>query len=226
MKMTAFEKHFVNAATHSRSVAHAAVRRLHDLPVPEGGSYLDVGCGNGAAALAVASAYRLDVTGIDLDSGQIALARTASRGTPGVHFLEGDATALPFPDAVFDLVASNKTTHHIADWRRAIEEMLRVLKPGGHLVYSDLALPAWLAPFVPRVPSRSGLDTLAQAHRLHTMRRRARGLVYEAFWEKGSCRDVGGRVVLRDEGKVGNLGRVAQRLATPAASDAFRRYPS
>jgi ubiquinone/menaquinone biosynthesis C-methylase UbiE len=56
--MTRVEKRFVNDMRHSRSVAEAAVRRLRHVSVDQGWSYLDVGCGNGAAALLVADRLR------------------------------------------------------------------------------------------------------------------------------------------------------------------------
>lgn len=146
MKMRALEKRFVNASGHSRRVAEQAVRRLGRLLVVPDWTYLDVGCGNGAAALRVADAFGLAVTGVDVDSDQIRLAQHEADERRDVVFLSADATHLPFEDGRFDIVASNKTTHHIPRWRRALSEMARVLKPGGYLIYSDLTLPTWLAP--------------------------------------------------------------------------------
>jgi ubiquinone/menaquinone biosynthesis C-methylase UbiE len=54
----------------------------------------------------------------------------------------------------FDLVFSNKVTHHVPDWCRALGEMTRVLEDGGHLVYSDL-----VAPLGRRYPTRRALKT-------------------------------------------------------------------
>ena len=56
-----------------------------------------------------------------------------------------DATKLEFADEAFDVVASRMATHHIPDWERAFSEMVRVLRPGGYLLYSDFVFPSWLA---------------------------------------------------------------------------------
>ena len=93
--------------------------------------YLDVGCGVGAAACEIAAKYGLDVTGIDVDPGQIAAARAAH---PHLRFMVMDATKLQFHDAAFDIVATSMTTHHMPGWERAFSEMIRVLRPGGYLI--------------------------------------------------------------------------------------------
>jgi 2-polyprenyl-3-methyl-5-hydroxy-6-metoxy-1,4-benzoquinol methylase len=88
MKMSRFENKFINAAGHSRSVAESAERRLPIVPYRGRLTYLDVGCGNGTTTLHLATAYRFDVTGIDVDPEQIRLAqgrgqRSRRRSVPG-----------------------------------------------------------------------------------------------------------------------------------------------
>jgi ubiquinone/menaquinone biosynthesis C-methylase UbiE len=161
MKMQAWEKRFVNGQRHSHRVASQAERRLHPIHPRPGQRLLDVGCGNGAAAIHLARAYELKTTGIDIDPDQIRAAAEAANGLTDIRFIVGDATALPFPDGEFDLVYSNKTTHHIPDWQQAISEMARVLKPGGHVVYSD-----FVAPLGRRLPTRAGVNTAAAEHGL------------------------------------------------------------
>ena len=154
MKMRALEKRFVNSQRHSSRIANQAEQRLRSIEPQPGERLLDVGCGNGAAAIHLARTFRLDATGIDIDADQIQAAAEAANGLPDTRFIVGDANALPFPDGEFDLVYTNKATHHIPDWRRAISEMARVLKPGGHLIYSD-----FVAPLGHRLPTRTGLKT-------------------------------------------------------------------
>jgi ubiquinone/menaquinone biosynthesis C-methylase UbiE len=138
-------------------VAREAVLRVRDLNPQPGQRLLDVGCGNGAAPLRLARVLGLDVVGVDVDRAQVGAATLAAVNTPNARFVIADATDLPFPNGRFDYVYTNKTTHHIHDWEQAIVEMARVLKPGGHLIFSD-----FVAPFGRRFPTRRGLNRLAQ----------------------------------------------------------------
>jgi ubiquinone/menaquinone biosynthesis C-methylase UbiE len=167
MKMRSVEKRFVNSPGHSARVAEHAAGRIRSLDPEAGARLLDVGCGNGAAAIHLATTLGLDVVGVDIDPEQIQAATLAATNTPNVRFLVADATNLPFPDDEFDFVYTNKTTHHIPDWRRAITEIVRVLKPGGHLVYSD-----FVAPFGDRFPTRNGISQFADALALQRLQQR------------------------------------------------------
>jgi SAM-dependent methyltransferase len=91
-------------------------------------SALDVGCGTGAFSLA-ALARGARVTSLDI--GVELLRRTRSKGAPRV--LAGDAAALPFADASFDLVISSECIEHTVDPERSVADMLRVLRPDGTL---------------------------------------------------------------------------------------------
>ena len=186
--MTSFEKLFVNDSGHSRRVAAAAVRRLRRVPVGRGWSYLDVGCGNGAAALRVADTFGVRVIGVDVDAQQIALARAAAGERTDVRFMTADATCLPFEDGRFDVVASSKTTHHVPRWSSALAEMRRVLKPRGYLVYADLKPPFWLATVLKPFANHAGVFTGADLDRsfasLQPIHRHAGWLHYQATLQK------------------------------------------
>ena len=148
MKMSRFEKFFVNRPHRSQKAEKSAERMLTHIAaggIKPGMSYLEVGCGNGAAAVYIASKYKLDVTGIDVDPDQIARAQERGKGREGVHFSTGDGAKLSFPDNTFDFVYTFYTTHHIADWMGAVSEMERVLKTGGCFMYVDISYPGWLA---------------------------------------------------------------------------------
>ena len=145
MKMGNFEKHFINSADHRRRVARNAENMLQYVDWEDGGRYLDFGCGVGAAPIHLARNYPLDVTGVDVDPEQIQIARTASSEISNVRFLTNTGTSLPFDDHAFDIVATNKVMHHIPNWIDALEELHRVLAPGGYLIYSDLVYPTFLA---------------------------------------------------------------------------------
>ena len=76
------------------------------------------------------------ITGITLSQKQAerANALAAEQGIPNASFLVMDALAMNFPDNTFDLVWACESGEHMPDKRRYVEEMVRVLKPGGTLV--------------------------------------------------------------------------------------------
>lgn len=102
--------------------------RLFQLEHDQAYRILEVGCGPGALAGSLRRWYpNAQITAIDRDSNFIAFAKA---DLPGIDFLEGDATRLPFEDQTFDVVISNTVQEHVepaAFWR----EQRRVLRPGG-----------------------------------------------------------------------------------------------
>lgn len=89
---------------------------------------LEIGCGPGALAESLSRWYpHQHITGIDRDSNFIAFAQ---KQVPQARFLEGDATALPFPDDSFDVTISNTVAEHIPP-DPFYKEQYRVLRPGG-----------------------------------------------------------------------------------------------
>jgi phosphoethanolamine N-methyltransferase len=102
---------------------------------------LDVGCGTGGAAFAIAEmSGTASVTGIDVAGNLIdeARRRAASRGLESrVSFVRVDPGPLPFADGEFDVVFSKDSLIHIADKEAICREVLRVLRPGGALAASD-----------------------------------------------------------------------------------------
>lgn len=99
---------------------------------------LDAGCGDGVYSVA-AAARGARVTGVDLAEDMLALARerSAAQGVK-VDWRRGDVPSLPFPDASFDLAIAVTLLCLVADPRRAVRELARVLVPGGRLVIGDL----------------------------------------------------------------------------------------
>ena len=97
---------------------------------------LDVGCGLGAAALALADELGSDgeMVGIDASAEMIAGARSRARTARcRVRFIIGDALQLDEPNCTFDTVRSERTLQWLTDPKAAVAEMARVLRPGGLL---------------------------------------------------------------------------------------------
>jgi SAM-dependent methyltransferase len=108
----------------SRRVAAAFVPRLG---VPPGRRWLDVGCGTGSLAAAVAGgAEPSEVVGVDPSLGFLA----GATATAGAVFCAGDAGALPFRDDTFDAVVSGLALNFVPDPARAAAELTRVARPG------------------------------------------------------------------------------------------------
>ncbi len=92
---------------------------------------LDVGCGTGVLTNELARRTRGQVIGLDNNPEMLAFAR---RSTSRVHYEEGDALDLPYPDAHFDTVICHFVLLWVADPRLAVREMARVTKPGGDVL--------------------------------------------------------------------------------------------
>ena len=100
---------------------------------------LDVGCGLGGDAAAIAGlvAPGGEVVGIDASREMIEAARARYAGVECLSFDVADAAALTFDDASFDACRIDRVLQHVADPAPVIREMVRVLRPGGVLVAYD-----------------------------------------------------------------------------------------
>jgi SAM-dependent methyltransferase len=121
------------------------------------GRLLDVGCGTGLLAVALAECG-WSVTGIDVSADQLRLA--ARRG---VEVLQADGAALPFEDASFDGAASMWTHTDVEDLGAVLREIARVLWPSGPFVYLG-AHPCFVGPHS-RFISAEGIPVLHAGYR-------------------------------------------------------------
>jgi SAM-dependent methyltransferase len=119
------------------------------LPISQGTWLLDLGCGAGRHAF---EAARLGarVVALDMDRGELSqvAAITAAMDEAGelpagasITPAAGDATRMPFPDDSFDLVIASEVMEHIPADQNALDEVARVLRPGG---VAAVTVPAWL----------------------------------------------------------------------------------
>lgn len=149
-----------------RFQARAVERALADIPL-RGVRALDVGCGMGRWTRWL-HARGAQVTGIDPTQEMLEAARRLS---PDLDYRRMSATAIALPDAGFDLVTAVTVVQHLRseEQRRALAEIARVLRPGGHALLLDLIDLGDRGPVVhPRGPEdwialarASGLDLVA-----------------------------------------------------------------
>ncbi len=156
-------KWFVNRDSKARRNIARIEQRLAELPAGLITDVLELGCGIGSVAAFLAQNYNMRVWGTDTDPLQIQIARHRHPETAHLTFRVENAAKLSFKDAHFDLVVSQNVFHHMAKWQTAASEIARVLKPGGYLLWVDLAFPRWIAqPFKPLV-KRHGLYCISEA---------------------------------------------------------------
>jgi SAM-dependent methyltransferase len=100
----------------------------------EGGSLLDVGCGVGYFLRRIHAAWpgRYQLHGIEYDPLAVEQARNSVPGVFGV----GSVTDIAYPDQSFDVVLNLSVLEHVPDDGKAMDELVRVLRPGGRLIVS------------------------------------------------------------------------------------------
>jgi ubiquinone/menaquinone biosynthesis C-methylase UbiE len=117
-----------------RAWAHAAVAAR------PGEAAVDIGSGTGSVTRALASAVTGDGSALGIEPNEkfrtVAARRAAGEGSTA-RFVEGDAYALPLPDASVDVVWCERVLQHLTEPERAVGEIARVLRPGGRAVLLD-----------------------------------------------------------------------------------------
>ncbi|MFM9136184.1 MAG: demethylmenaquinone methyltransferase [bacterium] len=126
----------VLALGQTRLWRRAAVNALRPQP---GERIVDLAAGTGTSSLPLAAAGAL-VIPCDFSLGMLAVGRERQ---PGLPFVAGDALRLPFADRSLDAITISFGLRNTADPLAALEEMRRVVRPGGRLVVCEFSHPAW-----------------------------------------------------------------------------------
>jgi ubiquinone/menaquinone biosynthesis C-methylase UbiE len=112
------------------------------LDFSDANSVLEIGCAVGAELQILGRRWpHLVLTGLDISRSHLSAARrlhAAEIGAGRVHLVEGDAGSLSFPNASFDRVITIWTLEHIGDPAAVVAECLRVLKPSGQLICTEV----------------------------------------------------------------------------------------
>lgn len=136
-------KHFGYYPKGKENISMAKAQRLMEdklaekLNLPTNSLVLDAGSGEGNVAINLARKYGLRIYGVDLLDFAVKKATSKSRELNlqnKVKFKLGDYTKLDFPDKTFDGVYTMETLVHVPDYKKALKEFNRVLKPNGKLV--------------------------------------------------------------------------------------------
>jgi ubiquinone/menaquinone biosynthesis C-methylase UbiE len=175
MKLNRIEKALMN------NPIRAAMQRWYEGALLErlggrtpGQRVLEIGCGRGVGTEIIFERFGAgSVEAFDLDPDMVAQARVRLAGYPPQRLqLEvGDATAIAAPDAAFDAVFDFGIVHHIPNWRDAIAEVRRVVRPGGRFFFEEVtrhALERWGYRTLlqhPRLDRFSGTEFVAELER-------------------------------------------------------------
>lgn len=105
---------------------------------------LDIATGTGDLALLIENILKPEsIIGCDISEGmmQVAREKCRRRGITNIRFEKEDCTALSYPDNSFDALTSSFGVRNFQELEKALGEMHRVLRPGGHLVILELSSP-------------------------------------------------------------------------------------
>ena len=132
---SASEEHFPSTIDPRIQHVRVILKHFGDLADKK---VLDAGCGKGRFARVLLEQYpRCQVTGLDISEAML-------RGVPpGVGKVAGALTELPFAASAFDAAYATESLEHAVDTATAVDELCRVLKPGGRLVIIDKNAEHW-----------------------------------------------------------------------------------
>lgn len=147
MKMNLLEFIVVNNPIRKFVQSKIEIKGFLDVPnFVKNKKVLEIGCGNGYGTNLINKYFQpKEVYGIDVDERMIQLAK--KNKSLQATFSVGDVTNLFFKDESIDGVFDFVILHHIPNWKRAIDEIYRILKRGGQVFIEDASLETFNTPF-------------------------------------------------------------------------------
>lgn len=141
---------------------------------------LDAGCGGGSITIGLAEAVAPgEVVGVDIDEESVTTARGAARAVSNVRFEQADVAALPYDDASFDAAFAHALLQHVESPAVALQELRRVLRPGGVIGVADADFDGSVIWPSNRALERSS-EILSHTRRHPRIGKQLRGLLGEA----------------------------------------------
>jgi ubiquinone/menaquinone biosynthesis C-methylase UbiE len=127
---------FLDKQEPIRNLRAEAAKRMQ---IVAGQKVLDLGCGVGGATFLTGELTGSTgvSAGVDVSTALIDVAKQRAGARPGIEFRTGDACAIPYPDRYFDAARSERVFLYLPDRVGAIQEMKRVVKPGGRVCLID-----------------------------------------------------------------------------------------
>lgn len=101
---------------------------------------LEIGCGNGTGTRFIQQFFQpAELIATEYDADLVEVARQINKGS-SILIEAGDATKLRFADNEFDAVVGLSVIHHIPNWEACLDEMYRIIKPGGMFIVKELSI--------------------------------------------------------------------------------------
>lgn len=126
---------FLNNLMSLSTQRYIKYKSIKNLNIKPHDKIIDLCCGTGDLSIIIKQIEpQADVTGIDFSDKMLGVAKQKSQN---IQYLQGDVTALPYPDNTFDCAVMGFGLRNIQNAEKAVEEAYRILKPGGYFMHLD-----------------------------------------------------------------------------------------
>jgi ubiquinone/menaquinone biosynthesis C-methylase UbiE len=131
----------------------AQLRVISLLDLKDNMNFLDIGCGTGWAVgqAAESAGYRGSFYGVDLSSGMIAKAKKKFKDHNNFYFIQANSESVPLDDNLFENIICTNSFHHYLHPEKVMEEIFRLLQPGGRIYILDPTADMWFIKIVDRI---------------------------------------------------------------------------
>jgi ubiquinone/menaquinone biosynthesis C-methylase UbiE len=148
MKMNRLEYFLMTFDPGRRAYLKGIVKDLRNISQLDAGKrMLEIGCGNGIGTQLILEYFKpREFVATEYDPRLVEIARIKNEGSKAI-VEQGNAAALKFPENDFDAVVGLSVIHHIPNWKVCVDELHRVLKPGGLLIIKELSIETFETPF-------------------------------------------------------------------------------